>query len=237
MTRFSFTTARVLAVVAHPDDAELLCAGTLARAAADGAVIGICVLCQGDKGQTDPPTSNLKELRRTEMQRSADLLGAELHHADVPDGQLFDDLPTRMTLINILRAFRPTLVLSHSIEDYHADHSAAGTLTRAASWFCASPGHVTDHAAVAQPPELWSMDHVNLDGFNPHFLIDISAHVDLKKEMLRCHASQLNRAGQSEFAPLRSLMERQYSMRGAQAGVMAAEAFRTDTAWKRRRAW
>ena len=48
--KLDFAEERVLAVVAHPDDAELLCAGTLARARACGATIGICAMCQGDKG-------------------------------------------------------------------------------------------------------------------------------------------------------------------------------------------
>ena len=48
--RITFQHDRVLAVMAHPDDAELLCAGTLARARADGAAIAICVMCRGDKG-------------------------------------------------------------------------------------------------------------------------------------------------------------------------------------------
>ena len=53
--KLSFKGERVLAVVAHPDDAELLAAGTLARAHRDGAAIGVCVLCQGDKGQPSQP--------------------------------------------------------------------------------------------------------------------------------------------------------------------------------------
>ena len=57
--RLDFVGERVLAVVAHPDDAELLCAGTLARANADGATAGICVLCRGDKGQPAEPIADL----------------------------------------------------------------------------------------------------------------------------------------------------------------------------------
>ena len=60
--KLSFAGERLLAVMAHPDDAELLCAGTLARARADGAPIGIYVLCDGSKGvssaedaPSDPP--------------------------------------------------------------------------------------------------------------------------------------------------------------------------------------
>src|SRR5207248_11356311 len=61
--RLDFSGERILAVVAHPDDAELLCAGTLAKARQDGATIGICVLCQGDKGQPATPIPNLAEVR------------------------------------------------------------------------------------------------------------------------------------------------------------------------------
>ena len=49
--RLDFAGERVMAVVAHPDDAELLCAGTLARGRSEGAAIAICVMCRGEKGQ------------------------------------------------------------------------------------------------------------------------------------------------------------------------------------------
>src|SRR5258706_4967097 len=69
--KLNFKTERVLGVVAHPDDAELLCAGTLARAKRDGAAIGICVLCKGDKGQPSEKVANLTATRRKEMAASA----------------------------------------------------------------------------------------------------------------------------------------------------------------------
>jgi LmbE family N-acetylglucosaminyl deacetylase len=81
------------------------------------------------------------------------------------------------------------------------------------------------------------MDAVNMSGFEPQFFIDISPFVTLKKQMLACHRSQLARGGDRDFSPLQELMLRQCHARGAQAGVEAAEAFRTHTAWKRARAW
>src|SRR5262249_9034672 len=118
--RLDFANERVLAVVAHPDDAELLCAGTLARARADGAVVGIGVLCQGDKGQPTPPIADLASVRRQEMSAAAALLGAELLFGEIPDGALFDGPEERRLLTEWLRRFRPTLVLVHSPDDYHA---------------------------------------------------------------------------------------------------------------------
>ena len=89
--KLDFSDERLLAVVAHPDDAEYLCAGTLARAKADGAEIGICVLCQGDRGQPAPPIENLAEVRREEMAAAAEVLGAALLRGEFSDGHLADD--------------------------------------------------------------------------------------------------------------------------------------------------
>src|SRR6266700_2659637 len=132
----SFHGDRLLAIVAHPDDAELLCLGTLARARADGAAVGICVLCQGDKGQPSERVTNLAAKRRREMAASAKLLGASLFTRNIPDGALRDDPKQRLGLIEIFRQFKPTLVLAHAPEDYHPDHRQASALAEAASWFC-----------------------------------------------------------------------------------------------------
>ena len=235
--KLDFRTERVLAVVAHPDDAEVLCAGTLARAKKDGATIAICVLCQGDKGQSSEPVKNLARIRRDEMLASAKLLGAELFLGGETDGALADTPAQRLKLVEIFRGFKPTLVLAHSPEDYHPDHRAASQLAEAASWFCASRGHRTRLPALKSPPALWWMDAMNMHGFTPGFYVDVSEFVDVKTQMLACHHSQLRRAKDADFSPLAELMRVQFRARGLQAGVEAAEAFRVHLAFKRARAW
>lgn len=235
--KLSFAGERVLAVVAHPDDAELLCAGTLARARDDGAAIAIYVLTKGDKGQPNRPIKNLPAVRRKEMQASANLLMAEVFYADFPDGDLADSVVARRILVEALRQFRATLVLAHAPEDYHPDHKAAAALAEAATWFAASRGHRTTFAPLSAPPALWFMDTVNMSDFAPGFFVDITAYGSLKEQMLACHRSQLARAGDANFSPLLELMRMQCRTRGAQAGVAAAEAFRIHDAFKRARAW
>lgn len=232
-----FENERVLAVVAHPDDVELLCAGTLARAKANGAAIGICVMCRGDKGQSDPPVENLGEVRSGEMHAAAAVLGAELYEAGFGDGELFDGYEQRRILIEIFRKFRPTLVLAHAENDYHPDHQQVSILADAASWFCASAGHVTDSPHMDSPPSLWWMDTINMAGFEPGFYIDVSDHLEVKSEMLRCHKSQLARGDNTDFSPLEDIMRSQVTARGNQAGVKAAEAFQNHVAWKRVTPW
>lgn len=235
--RISFGGERILAVVAHPDDAELFCAGTLARARADGAAIGILVLCQGDKGQPDPPLRDLAVLRRREMRQAAGVIEAALFEGGFADGELFDTLQARRALVEHFRRFRPTLVLTHPPDDYHPDHRAASQLADAASWFSASKGHVTADDPLERPPALWWIDTIDMAGFSPDLYVDVSDFVAAKQRMLRCHASQLARGEEGDFMPLEPLMLRQAAARGAQADVQAAEAFCTRTRWKRRRAW
>jgi N-acetylglucosamine malate deacetylase 1 len=235
--RLNFADERVLAVVAHPDDAELLCAGTLARARKNGAAIAVCVLCQGDKGQPATPISNLTDVRRDEAAAAAKLLGAQLFTGDFPDGELADTTASRRKLIAIYREYCPTLILAHAPEDYHPDHRAAGALAEAVSWFCASGGYMPELPKVESQPELWFMDTINMSGFEPSFYVNVTEYAELKQQMLRCHKSQLARWEDRDFSPLEEVMRLQYSARGAQAGVAAAEAFRVHTAWKRARAW
>jgi LmbE family N-acetylglucosaminyl deacetylase len=171
------------------------------------------------------------------MQAAADLLGAELFPGESGDGELADDPPWRRWLVEVYRRFRPDLVLAHAPTDYHTDHRAASALAEAASWYCASLGHVTASPALSAQPALWWLDEMNMGGFRPHFYIDISAYLDLKRRLLACHASQLQRSADGDFSPLDQQMVRQCQMRGSQAGVAAAEAFRIHRVWKRLRAW
>lgn len=235
--QLDFSNERVLAVVAHPDDAELLCAGTLARARSDGAAIGICVLCCGEKGQPQKPVANLSKVRRREMTAAARLLGAPIFWGGFADATLVDDRARRLKLVEIFRAFNPTLILAHFPQDYHSDHRAASALAEAASWSCASKGEKTRSSPLMRPPCVWWMDTLGMMEFVPGFYIDISKHVTLKEKMLQCHRSQLARENDRDFTDLRHLMRLQFQSRGMQAGVLAAEAFRMHHAFKRTCAW
>ncbi len=235
--KLDFSNERVLAVVAHPDDAELLCAGTLARAAADGAAIGVCVMCDGGKGQAKKAIKNLAAVRRREMKAAAAVLGAKLFLGEFPDGELVDGRTQRAKLVEIYRKFRPTLVIAHDPADYHPDHRAVAELAEVASWFCASGGHKTRSKPMAGPPALWHMDTIAMHGFAPGFYVDVSEHYEVKERMLACHESQLARGDDADFSPLSELMRTQAKARGQQADTSMAEAFRIHAAFKRARAW
>ncbi len=240
--RLDFSGQRVLAVMAHPDDLELLCAGTLARAHQDGAAVGVCVMCQGDKGrapqQADSP-QQLALLRQDEVRQALKLLDpqAACFFLQVPDSQLADTLQIRQQLMEVFRRFRPTLVITHYAQDYHADHRATAQVVQATSWIAASAGQASSHPPLQQPPGVWMADTVQGLGFEPHFYLDISPFLELKRRMLRCHESQVARATEEAFADLEQLLVQQAQWRGSQSGVEAAEAFQWLQQWKRVRAW
>jgi LmbE family N-acetylglucosaminyl deacetylase len=179
---------------------------------------------------------NYKQVAKSDP-KTAKLLEAELFLGEQPDGELFDTPATRLKLVEIYRAFKPTLILAHAPEDYHPDHSAASALAEAASWFCASHGHRTRSPALASPTALWWMDTIGMQQFMPAFFIDVSSFVGLKAQMLACHQSQLSRGKDPDFSPLAEMMRLQFRTRGMQAGVEAAEAFRAHGVFKRGRAW
>ena len=233
--KLSFADERVLAVMAHPDDAELLCAGTLARARSDGAAIAIAVMCRGDKGvgAATAATEDLGRVRYGEAAAAADVIGATLFWLGAGDGELFDTTEARRNLTEVYRTFRPTLVIAHAAEDYHPDHRAASALAEAASWLAASRGQVTGSPALAAAPKLWFADTIDMSSFAPEFFVDVGDQLEAKRRMLACHRSQLGRAGDADFAPLTELMLRQAAARGGQADCAAAEAFRWHHAFKR----
>jgi LmbE family N-acetylglucosaminyl deacetylase len=110
-------------------------------------------------------------------------------------------------------------------------------LAEAASWMSASKGQKTASLALDAAPAIWWLDTVNMLGFAPEWYVDISDRLELKRRMIRCHRSQVARGVSDDFAPLEALMVAQSKARGEQAGVAAAEAFRSHQAWKRTRAW
>jgi LmbE family N-acetylglucosaminyl deacetylase len=241
--KLTFNNERVLAVMAHPDDAELFCAGTLARAREEGAAVGVCVMCCGDKGIGQHSTHNIEhstlngEGRKREAEEAVRLLGGVLYWFEGRDGELVDSYENRKRLVEIYRQFKPTLVITHSPEDYHVDHRATYVIAEAATWLAASRGHVTETAALETAPGLWLGDTLNMSGFEPGFYVNVSGQMEMKRKMLECHQSQLARGGDKDFSPLGELMERQGRMRGEQAGVEMAEAFRWQQSFKRIRAW
>ncbi len=221
-----------LSFLAHPDDAEFLCAGTLARLAQAGWTIHIATATPGDCGTMDRSPWEISAIRTQEAQKAAALIGAHYHCLDERDVLVVYDQPTLRKTIDLFRRIAPTLVFTHAPKDYMMDHEMVSLLARAASFGYGAPNVSTAprlrHSAV---PHLYYCDPIDaIDPLGrpvePTTLVDITAQFHTKSEMLACHDSQRQwlRAHHGMDEYLES-MKRQAVARGRLAGVAYAEAF------------
>ncbi len=221
-----------LAFMAHPDDAEMACAGTLIRLAQAGWQIHIATVTAGDCGSQTMGPSEIARVRIAEGTRAAELAGAEFHCLEEPDGRVVYDRQALQKSIDLFRRIAPSLVITMPMSDYHSDHEITGKLGRAASFVYAAPNAsdvpVPDDAAV---PFLYYCD--GMEGrdrmgtpIEPTTYVDITEQLELKASMLACHESQRewlrSHNGMDDYL---DAMKQHSIERGRQCGVGAAEAF------------
>ncbi|MGL6096526.1 MAG: PIG-L deacetylase family protein [Fimbriiglobus sp.] len=228
-----------LAVLAHPDDAELLCAGTLLRLKAEhGWDIHVATMTAGDCGSADHTPDEIAALRWAEGKAACDAVGAAYHCLEERDLRVFFGERPIENVCRLMNAVRPAVVFTHSPEDYHLDHEQTSHIVRAAAFatpipnFLHRPGHAEPHPPLGRIPHLFYCDPLEgKDPFGrevlPAFRVDIASVIDGKSAMLACHESQ--RAWLRKHHGVDNLVEsmRAWSAaRGAAAGQAFAEGFR-----------
>ncbi len=225
-----------LAVLAHPDDAEFLCAGTLWRLAREhGWQVQIATMTPGDCGSAEHSSEEIARIRRGEAATAAARLGGTYHCLEERDLLVCYDGPTVAKVTDLLRRVRPTVVFAHSPDDYLLDHEMASTLTRAAAFNAPVPLFLHGRGG---PPALDHIPHLYycdpIEGKDKlgrpvpaGFCIDISGVIEEKAGMLACHASQRNwllkHHGVDHYI---NSMRDWGAQRGQAGGVAYAEGFR-----------
>jgi N-acetylglucosamine malate deacetylase 1 len=132
-------TLRIIALGAHPDDAELKFAGTAALFAAQGHKVKLVALTNGDVGHFSMAGGPLAQRRKAEVEACHKELGVATEVFDIHDGELMPDLETRKKLANVIRDWQADIVLSHRPWDYHPDHRAVGQLAQDTAVVVAAP--------------------------------------------------------------------------------------------------
>lgn len=223
----------ILAIGAHPDDLEILCAGTLARYARQGHKVTMCVVTDGTAGHREIKPPELARIREDEARRAAAVIGADFLWMGLPDEFVFNDRPTRLRFVEAIRQARPDLILTHAPEDYHPDHRAVSALTFDTSFIASLPNIETGLPAHDGVPPIHYMDTLAAKGFLPTEYVDISDDFETKRAMLECHASQLTWLKDHDKIDVMEFMHVVARMRGIQANTLYAEGFRTADVWPR----
>lgn len=224
---------RVLAVSAHPDDLELLCAGTLAKFKSQGAEIFMSYLCNGDKGHFEIPSPELAKIREKEAKNSAKILGAQILGGLFPDLDVYPDKEGRKKVVELIRIARPDIIITHSPDDYMCDHTITSRLVIDASFIATLPNYKTKQEAHTLIPPIIFMDTLAGVDFIPTEYVDITDFIDTKEKMLSCHESQCKWLKEHDGIDYVEFMRKVASFRGLQCGVKYAEGFRNYLVWGR----
>ncbi len=230
------STVSVLALFAHPDDAEFLCAGTLAHLANRGAGIHIATMTGGDCGSTILPPAKIARIRRGEAAKAAQMIGAGYTCLEEKDLLIFYDAPTLKKVMELLRRVNADLVFTHSPVDYMVDHETTSRLCQSACFGGLIPNFKTGARRAARPlrriPHLYyaqpfgERDILGKE-IRPDLCVDITTTLELRERMLACHESQhaflqAQQGISDTIATMRQMAERA----GKLSGFRWAEGFR-----------
>jgi LmbE family N-acetylglucosaminyl deacetylase len=185
----------VLGLFAHPDDAELMCVGTLSLLKKAGWTIHIATMTPGDKGSADLTREEISIIRKAEGAKAAALLGGTYHCLECDDVYIMYDRETINKATALLRKVRPTIVLTASPNDYMIDHEMTSLVAQTACFTSGIKNMEVTEEPYEVVPYLYYVDPLEgKDKFGipvqPTIYVDITTEIGIKEETLSCHASQ-----------------------------------------------
>jgi len=177
----------LMAIGAHPDDVELCCGGTIAKAVSKGHRAVIVDLTEGELG-----TRGTATIRRREAKNAAKVLGCARENLAIPDGGIEVNRDNLAKLITVIRRYRPKMLLIPHWHERHPDHVHTHHLAREA-WFYAGLRKITTkHRGRAQEP--WRphsyLQYMQWYEFSPSVIVDISDVYKIRVRAIRAHKSQ-----------------------------------------------
>ena len=178
----------ILAFGAHPDDVELGCSGTIAKEVSLGKKVGIIDLTRGELG-----TRGSVEIRNSESAKASEILGVSVReNLDMRDGFFINDEAHQLKIIQMLRKYRPEIVLCNAITDRHIDHGKGSKLVSDA---CFLSGLVKIETELnGEKQQAWRpkvvYHYIQWQNIEPDFVVDISGFLDKKMESVLAYGSQ-----------------------------------------------
>lgn len=182
------TKVDILAFGAHPDDVECAAAGVLIKHISMGKTVAIVDLTAGEMG-----SHGTVEERKHEAAAAAAMMGiTHREQLNLPDGGIENNEPGRVLIIEMIRKYRPAIVLANAIHDRHPDHAHAAKLVADAAFLSGLKMKKTFYDSTEQ--EAWRPEavyHYIQDYFiEPGFVIDITAQMEKKLETILAFKSQ-----------------------------------------------
>jgi LmbE family N-acetylglucosaminyl deacetylase len=196
---------RALVITAHPDDAEFLCGGTIAKLCDLGLEVTLCVATSGDKGTRDVTIrrQELAAMREQETRNAARVLG--VRHCvfwGMPDGFLIEDDELRGLAVRTIRTLKPDIVITWDgfrPSFNHTDHRAIGRAVRDALYPAAHDPHYYGELAREGIGPHRTAELLLAGAQEPDFHVDIGRYLEQKAEAIAAHASQVENRSKADI--------------------------------------
>ena len=227
---------RMLVIGAHSADFVWRAGGAIAVTTANGGVARVVALSYGERGesgelwkQEGQTIENVKAVRHGEAERAANALGADFVALDLGDYPLEIDKEALMRIADVIREFKPDVLLTHTDKDpFNPDHAEAFFAVERARALAAGAG-VVSAFEIVNPPELLLFEphQPELCNFTPTVFVDITPVIDAKRAAMGEMKAQ---------AYLQTYYEQRAEQRGnharrssGNAAIRYAEAFQRVT--------
>ena len=224
----------ILAFAAHPDDVELACGGTIAKAISEGLTVVVVDMTRGEMG-----TRGNERIRQEEALAAAQILGVSYReNLELPDGNLKSKDEAIEKVVIAIRKYRPKVVLLNPEFDRHPDHESAHKIVRKAMFKSGLEKYVTEFEGKPQQKhrirKMWTYLQSYEFKTKPSFFIDITNTVEKKMEAIRAYSSQVYIPGKAKTNESQTRLSRPEFLEeldararyfGSIIGVKYAEAF------------
>lgn len=222
----------ILAFGIHPDDVELSAGGTILKHKALGYKVGICDLTRGEMG-----SRGSGELRLVEAANAAKILGVDIReNLGMPDVWAIDNQENYLKIIQIIRKYRPRIVLCNAIQDRHPDHKKGAEMVQKAAFLSGLIKINTEFEGKPQEHFRPSVvyNYIQFQFQKPDFVVDVSDYEEKKFEAIRAYRSQFYDPNSQEVETYISdksfldVIRYQSAILGKSIGVQSGEGFQVQ---------
>ena len=187
----------ILAIGAHPDDVELGCSGTIAKEVSNNKIVGILDLTKGELG-----TRGSSEIREKEANVAAKILNVAFReNLNFKDGFFINNEEHQLKLIQVIRKYKPDIILCNAIDDRHIDHPKGANLVIDSCFLSGLKKIVTKYENKEQEP--WRpaniYHYIQWKSLKPDFVIDISDHFETKIKSVKAFKSQFYNENETTY--------------------------------------
>ncbi|MEL6559916.1 MAG: bacillithiol biosynthesis deacetylase BshB1 [Bacteroidota bacterium] len=185
-----------LVIVAHPDDAELSCAGTIISQTRQGKKVGIADLTRGELGTRGTP-----KIRLQEAEDAAKIMGLTVRvNLGMEDAFFVNDKAHQLKVMELIRKYRPEIIITNAVTDRHPDHGKGADLVKTAAFMSGLKMIETSDDQGKQ--EAWRPKSVYFaiqsQSLVPDFIVDVSDTWEQKMEAIRAFKSQFHNPNSQE---------------------------------------